>query len=305
MSSSLTRDDMKTLAIVAVMAGCIALFSLGVDLLKPRGVITVTADRTGVLHMDGDEVGPIKPGAAQTLKAKYGVVTLSLVSPAGEVFATSARVSDAPADVQIARGSFTDARDGEVYPYVHAGGLRWMGEGLRHALEGSKCAGGAALCADRRYTLAQATRACPEGWRVPSSLDWQRLAEQLGGCDDCPAISSVDPRGAGERLAREPDFGLSMGFGRYWTAEDDPLGSLVMTLSHVAGGEYERTMTDAERRAAESRERQRPEPATLNERRKRDARLNAKVRSTYSDSVEARLTRASASDDAALRCVAD
>jgi hypothetical protein len=297
---------MKTLAIVAAMAGCIALFSLGVDLLKPRGVITVTADRAGILHMDGDEVGAIKLGEPLTLKAKHGVVDLSLVTDAGELFATSALAGEAPAAVQIARGSFTDPRDGEVYPYVHAGGSRWMGEGLRHALEGSKCAGDAARCSDRRYTLAQASRACPEGWRVPSSRDWQRLAEQLGGCDNCPDIRSVDPRGAGERMAREPDLGLMMGFERYWVADSGSIGALMMALSYTPGGEHERTMTESERRDAKWRERQRPEPATLNERRKRDARLKAKVSGTHGDSVEARLVSSyAADDDAALRCVAD
>jgi hypothetical protein len=64
-------------------------------------------------------------------------------------------------------------------------------------------------------------------------------------------------------------------------------------------------MTDSERRDAEWRERQRPEPSTLNERRKRDARLNAKVRYTYSSSVSSALLTESPYVAVSLRCVSD
>ena len=107
---------------------------------------------------------------------------------------------DAPGKTPAERkGTFTDPRDGQQYGFVTYGGLDWTTENCRYDI-GDDVNSSIYLDADesgftanlnegstrnlqrygRLYTLAGAKAACPEGWRLPTDQDWQRLEQTLG-----------------------------------------------------------------------------------------------------------------------------
>ena len=82
-------------------------------------------------------------------------------------------------------GSMTDPRDGRVYKTVKIDAQIWMAENLAFKTES-----GCSVYDDVKdylkthgylYTWETATKACPEGWRLPSMQDWWFLSNFLGG----------------------------------------------------------------------------------------------------------------------------
>lgn len=107
---------------------------------------------------------------------------------------------DLPAKVPAERkGVFTDSRDGQQYGYVTYAGMDWMTENARYDInddvnssvyldaDENGFTGNANYSSTRNlqrygrlYTLAGAKAACPDGWRLPTDEDWQRLEMALG-----------------------------------------------------------------------------------------------------------------------------
>ncbi len=83
-------------------------------------------------------------------------------------------------------GEFTDIRDGKTYRYINIGNQKWMAQNLSIELDdgsGSFCYKNlTAHCETygRLYTFETARKACPEGWRLPSSKEWQEMEVFLG-----------------------------------------------------------------------------------------------------------------------------
>ena len=81
--------------------------------------------------------------------------------------------------------SFTDSRDGQSYDVVKIGGLTWMVENLNFETAGSFCPDGDSRNCKRLgrlYSWAEASSVCPEGWRLPTKADFEKLiAEMLKG----------------------------------------------------------------------------------------------------------------------------
>jgi uncharacterized protein (TIGR02145 family) len=80
--------------------------------------------------------------------------------------------------------SFTDSRDGQSYGVVKIGEQTWMAENLNYATEGSMCPDGDSRNCKRLgrlYTWAEAKTVCPEGWRLPTSADFEALAVAVSG----------------------------------------------------------------------------------------------------------------------------
>jgi uncharacterized protein (TIGR02145 family) len=82
-------------------------------------------------------------------------------------------------------GSFTDPRDGRVYKTVKISEQLWMAENLAF-----KTTDGCSVYDNVNnylkthgylYTWEAATRACPDGWHLPSMQDWWYLSNFLGG----------------------------------------------------------------------------------------------------------------------------
>ena len=118
------------------------------------------------------------------------------------------------------RGTFTDARDGQVYKYTTIDEQVWMAENLKFDAPYSGCYDKIEGFCDtfgRFYSLhidgddlgvfddALVDTICPAGWHVPSLKDWNTLAESMGGIEY-----------AGPRLMSSSDFGE-----RYTPGTDD------------------------------------------------------------------------------------
>jgi len=118
------------------------------------------------------------------------------------------------------RGTFIDVRDSQEYKYVTIGEQVWMAENLRFDAPYSECydevKGVKDFCSifgrfyrliedgkkeDGFFDQALVDTVCPAGWRVPSKLDWEILAYNMGGYGQV-----VGPR----LMTASPDF-ASMG----------------------------------------------------------------------------------------------
>ena len=94
--------------------------------------------------------------------------------------------------------TITDARDDRTYPYVTIGAQDWMARNL--AYSSGKPYYNAAAMQDvfgMFYTWDEAVSACPDGWRLPTSSDWDALAK-AHGCED---VSEVYAGIAGDMMA--------------------------------------------------------------------------------------------------------
>jgi len=95
-----------------------------------------------------------------------------------------------------ASGAMTDVRDGYTYHWVRYGGLDWTVENSHYNTNDENCgiyytnqvvgedqgANDARTVANYGYlyNLAGAKEAVPDGWRLPTDNDWQKLEQALG-----------------------------------------------------------------------------------------------------------------------------
>lgn len=88
--------------------------------------------------------------------------------------------------VNVSFGSFTDERDGHVYKTVIIDGRTWMAENLNYKYQGDTVI---AVCYDnkeescdmygRLYDWKTALNVCPEGWHLPSYLEYESLVKMV------------------------------------------------------------------------------------------------------------------------------
>ncbi len=81
-------------------------------------------------------------------------------------------------------GEMTDPRDDRTYKTIRIGSQLWMAENLNYSIQNSWCydeTDDNCLLYGRLYDWENATDACPEGWHLPSDVEWDLLADYLGG----------------------------------------------------------------------------------------------------------------------------
>jgi uncharacterized protein (TIGR02145 family) len=80
---------------------------------------------------------------------------------------------------------FTDARDGQSYRFtVLPNGSKWMISDLNFKTPSSICDEKDADCQyGRYYSWNEVGNACPEGWALPTKLEWQYVLSTYGCCN--------------------------------------------------------------------------------------------------------------------------
>jgi hypothetical protein len=77
--------------------------------------------------------------------------------------------------------SFIDTRDGQVYNVNKIGNLIWMSQNLNYEAGDSKCFDNDVKnCRSyygRLYKWDEAQNICPNGWRLPSTEEWRKMAD--------------------------------------------------------------------------------------------------------------------------------
>ncbi|PBC72514.1 fibrobacter succinogenes major paralogous domain-containing protein [Fibrobacter intestinalis] len=174
-----------------------------------------------VRDANGNVVGVFDPNTGYITLSDGRVVTMD----GNSVFESSSSSSLEKVNWQylnpnIAYGTFTDSRDGQVYKTVTIGTQTWMAENLNYAyLQPTSTEDSSSFCYrnepdscakyGRLYTWAAAMDSagvfsdggkgcgygikcsatepvrgvCPEGWHLPSDAEWKVLIETVGGED--------------------------------------------------------------------------------------------------------------------------
>ena len=97
---------------------------------------------------------------------------------------SSSLVGRIPCDINTDEDCFKDERDGQTYRTVKIGTQIWMAENLNYETANSYCYKDyASNCTKygRLYTWAAATTACPTGWHLPDTTEWNVLFTAVGG----------------------------------------------------------------------------------------------------------------------------
>jgi len=157
----------------------------------------------------------------------------------------------------IIYSSFTDERDGKIYSTVKIGNKTWMAENLNYETDNSWCYGNNESNCDtygRLYNWNAAMNACPAGWHLSTSEEWNDLISAANGSAKKLKSKTPDWNGTnelgfsalagGERLS---SFGNMDVHGYWWSAADvsntdaerlsmgDTLGDNVQNLSRSKG----------------------------------------------------------------------
>ena len=118
-------------------------------------------------------------------------------------------------------GTFSDSRDGNIYPYVKIGNQMWMGENLAY-----KTNNGCWAYNNDQSNLAKygylynwktAKKVCPAGWHLPTDAEWSILTIYLRG----EAIAAKTMKGT-SRWKYNNVGTNSSGFGGFPGGERDP-----------------------------------------------------------------------------------
>ena len=111
---------------------------------------------------------------------------------------------------------FCDVRDSTLYGYVKIGSQTWMAENLNYDTTASYCYDNNIENCEkygRLYTWDAATQACPSGWHLPDSTEWNALqahvAQNITGGADSIGYALKAKEGWGEDKDGSNAFGFN------------------------------------------------------------------------------------------------
>jgi len=115
-------------------------------------------------------------------------------------------------------GTVTDTRDGQTYKTVRVGSQTWMAQNLNYHLQigNSWCRNDNNSSCDkygRLYDWNTAMNACPAGWHLSTSQEWNALVNAVGG-----------QKVAGKKLKSKGSWDNSSGEGAQSGGGDDDYG---------------------------------------------------------------------------------
>jgi uncharacterized protein (TIGR02145 family) len=126
--------------------------------------------------------------------------------------------------------TFTDSRDGKTYKTVKIGNHTWMAENLNYKppKDSSWCyddADSNCVKYGRLYNWDAAWPACPAGYRLPTSQDWDNLGQTAGGerKEDCGdnKMCKIDWYGTGKKLKSISGWNYHTQSSNYGNGTDD------------------------------------------------------------------------------------
>lgn len=145
----------------------------------------------------------------------------------------------------IKKGNFTDKRDNQKYKYFTIGNQTWMAENLNYETENSECISQDCKKYGRRYTWKGLTDgelcsnddlckqpfqgACPDGWAVPMTEDWDTLFTEIAQYrkDVSPLYGDhfIEYKGAFDvvHAANSDEYGFY--YSTYWTSSNFNYGN--------------------------------------------------------------------------------
>ena len=121
-------------------------------------------------------------GASVGMTSSSSSVTLSSSVASSSSEQSSSSVADVDPSTEV-KGTMTDGRDGQTYKTVTIGTQTWMAENLNYETNGSFCYNDSIeYCAKygRLYTWNAALNACPDGWHLPTQMEWKTLITAVG-----------------------------------------------------------------------------------------------------------------------------
>ncbi|MBM3405442.1 MAG: hypothetical protein FJY10_11220 [Bacteroidetes bacterium] len=110
------------------------------------------------------------------------------------------------------QGLFVDPRNGHVYKTIKIGTQTWMAANLNININGSWAYNDDMSYAEtygRLYDFSSAAKACPEGWHLPDTAEWNKLINHLGGY----WVSGGTMKEAGTSHWNSPNYGAYNGSG--------------------------------------------------------------------------------------------
>ena len=170
---------------------------------------------------------------------------------------------------QNKKGTFIDSRDGQTYKTVRIGDQTWMAQNLNYKIDKNSCYNNNNKNCEkygRLYDWNTATKACPEGWHLPSREEYEQLmitACGKVGCekelnsnidwvyngnngDDSLGFSAFPAGYYGRHYLWTDGIKFrSRGWGtNFWTSTTDSNETFAYILDISGGNEYVSTFTN-------------------------------------------------------------